>query len=451
VTDNHPTPQELEGIVLGGGSAERTRAAILHLLRGCAECNLALLPYLPQRFLSESRLAAPPPFQPDAYDEPIDRAFAAALGQRVPSPASTEKSKREALDLLISGGLASLAVAPSHVKGLPLFEALLERSWALRHEDPPQMVQLARAASILAEGLSESEMGARRVADLRCRAWTELANAHRVADSLDRADDALGQATELFFEGTRDNFLLARFLDVYASQQAARRFFDMACSTLDMAIVIYRQHADTHLAGRALIIQGIFAGYDGDPEQALLSFEQGLSMIDEERDPALVLSALQSQAWCLVDCGRYREAQLALWELRRRGLHLGGRLSELKLRWLEGHIHTGLKKLDTAQRALWQVKEGFEEAGLSYKAALVGLELGAVWLQQGRLQEAEIIVLECADTFISLRIRRELMASILVIRKAAETRHLNLVLLQYVIGLLHRDERSPSVSPPGEP
>ena len=448
--DNHPTPRELEGILLGGVAAERARAVILHLLRGCEECNLALLPFLPQRFLTEGRPEAPPPFPPESYDAPIDRAFAAVLRPRIPSAGFLEESKGETLAILHSGGLEALAGAPATVEGLPLFEALLERSWDLRHDDPPQMVQLARAAALFADGLKGGGLGARKVADLRCRAWTELANACRVADDLDSAEGAIGQATEYFFQGTEDELLLARVFTVFASQQAARRDFHLACATLDLALVIYRQHRDAHLTGRALIMQGIFAGYAGDPERAILNFEQGLSMIDEARDPGLVFSALQAQAWFLVDCGRYPQAQRTLWELRRRGFDAGGRLGELKLRWLDGHIYAGLKKFDPAERALRQVKEGFEAAGLGYKAALAGLELGAVWLQQGSLQQAEGIVLECADVFLVLRIRRELLASILVLRKTAETRYLNLPLLQSVIGMLHREDRNPKVSPRDE-
>lgn len=451
VDDNHPTPRELEGILLGFVSARQARAVILHLLHGCEECNFALLPYLPQRFLTGGRSEAPLPFPPEAYDAPIDRAFAGVLRPRVPPAGLLEASQGETLSLLHSGGLEGLADAPATLAGLPLFEALLERSWGLRHDDPPQMVQLARAAALFADGLNDRQAGPRKAADLRCRAWTELANACRVADDLDAAENAIGHATEQFLQGTQDELLLARFFDVFASQQAARRAFDWACGTLDLALLIYRKHADTHLAGRVLILQGIFAGYAGKPEKAILSFEQGLSMVDEARDPGLVLSALQSQAWCLVDCGRPEKAQRVLWELRRRGLVANGRLDELKLRWLEGHINAGLKKFGLAERDLRHVKEGFEAAGLGYKAALAGLELGAVWLQQGCLQQAQDIVLECADVFLALRIRRELLASILVIRTAAETRYLDLTLLQRVIGLLHQEDRNPKTSPRDEP
>ena len=428
----HPTLAELEELMRGGLSAQRARAVVLHLVRGCEACNLQMAQHLPVLLGPESSLATPPSAELDVYDEALDRAFAAA-------------------DLLTSGGLEALQDAPSDLRGLPLYEALLERSWALRHDDPDQMVRLARSAALLADGLNESEMGTREAADLRCRAWAELANAYRVADELDWAQDALNRATSHLVLGTQNEILGARFLDVVASYFAARRSFDLASTTLDIVATLYRLHGDPHLAGRALIMKGIFIGYSGEAERAIHSIQQGLSTVDERRDPALVFSALQCQARLLVDCGRLREAHWALWSLRQRNLDGGGRMNELKVRWLEGQISVGLEEFDHAEQALADVKQGFEELGLGYKAALAGLELGAVWLRQGRFQDAERIVLHCADAFLSLQIRRELMAAILMLRQAAEARYLSLSALQRVISLLREEERDSNAPPLAEP
>jgi tetratricopeptide (TPR) repeat protein len=444
VNQTHPSPQELEGIILGGLSAEQARTVVLHLLRGCATCNLALSPYLPPPSRPESHPMSALPCPPGAYDEPIDRAFA-SLSLRIPRHKAGQKRKRKTVDLE-PGGLSALAGTPD-LKGLPLFEVLLERSWALRHHDLRQMVELARAATLLADHLDASAAGSQTVADLRFRAWTELANAHRAADELDLADQALACATDHFQPSLSNELLLARFFVVFASLQGARRDFDLACTTLDIVAAVYLRHGDVHLAGRALIMRGIFKGYSGEAEEAVRNLERGLSMIDEALDPGLVLSSLQNRAWFLVDCGRFRDAHRALFDLRRRGLDVGGRLGELKLRWLEGHIHAGLRKFDLAERALGQVKEGFEEAGLGYKAALAGLELAEVQLRQRRVPEAESLALQCADVFIALRIRRELMATVLVLRKAAETHLLDLSLLQHTIHLLYKEDRHPTASP----
>jgi len=304
------------------------------------------------------------------------------------------------------------------------------------------MVQLAQTATLLADRLSASALGARELAELRCRAWMELGNAYRVADELDRAADALGQAALLLGEDTGG--LGARFLTIQASLYAARRHFDLACTAQDLVVDIYRRLGDEHLAGRALIMKGIFIGYRGDPEESVRTIELGLSLVDKRRDPGLVFSAAQSQARFLVDCGRFQEARRALWDLRGLNSDVGGRVNELKVRWLEGQIYVGLNQLDNAEQALRQVKQGFEETTLPYKSALAGLELAAILLRRGRLEDAAELALECTETFLSLGIQREVIASILVLRRAAEKRCMTLALLQQVIDSLHQAERDPN-------
>ncbi|HKI06270.1 MAG TPA: hypothetical protein VKK31_30105, partial [Thermoanaerobaculia bacterium] len=92
----------------------------------------------------------------------------------------------------------------------------------------------------------------------------------------------------------------------------------------------------------------------------------------------------------------------------------------LKVRWLEGQIAAGLGELERAEKALAEVRLGFEELGLRYKAALAGLELAAVHLHQGRAGEARGHAREAVEVFTGLGIGREALASVLVIRAAFE-------------------------------
>lgn len=446
---HHPTPAELEGLVLGGISAERRRAVISHLIHGCRECNGRLAPYFYGLFGFEAQTQVPLPPTVEDYDRALDLAFASIrqLGSDLPPLKTLEQKKKEVLALLASDGLEALQDLPPYLQGLPVYKALLEHSWALRYENPERMVQLAHCAALLADRLSEQEYGSKKVADLRCRAWVELANAYRVADQLDQADGALSRATELFLLGTREDLLGARFFTVLASQYVARRLFDPACNALDLVSHIYQRHGDEHLAGRALIMKGIFTGYRGDAEEAICLIQIGLSSVDEQSDPGLVFSAAQCQARLLVDCGRFEDARSALQDLRGRKLDIGGRVNELKVRWLEGQISMGLEELDNAEQALIEVKQGFGETGLTYKAALAGLELGAVWLRQGRTEDAARVILESTDVFLSLQIQREFLASVLMLRKAVEMNYLNLALLRQVIDFLYKPERDPRARP----
>ena len=437
---DHPTPAELEDFVLSRISVERAREVVSHLVSGCAKCYSAVIPHVrwvlgledpPKRVLT--------PQEDAAYEAALDRAFN-FVSKRARE--LHQERKREALALLEDFGPGKLPEVPLHLRGVPLFEALLERSWAFRYGNPQEMVRWAEWARVLAEKLEPSELGPseRELADLRCRAWVELGNAYRVADDLEQAEIALGLAAHLFVEGTENEALAARLFDVQASLFASLRDFDLAQLSLNLVFAFYRRLGESHLAGRALISKGIYCGYNGDSEEAIRLLDRGLELIDEERDPRLVYLVFHNQIRLLLDSNRARDARKALFRLKARGLISGGRVTELKLRWLEGQINVELGELERAEQALLEVKQGFEEAELGYKAALAGLELGAVMLRRGRIDDAIREVLQAADVFEAIKVRREAAASLLLLRKSFEQQTVNAALLNHVIGLLRSGE-----------
>ena len=80
------------------------------------------------------------------------------LSDPIELPQAADDRVREALSLLEKGGVEGLADAPSDLKGLPAFEAFLERSWSLRHENPDEMVRLAMYATLIAGKLEPAEL-----------------------------------------------------------------------------------------------------------------------------------------------------------------------------------------------------------------------------------------------------------------------------------------------------
>lgn len=435
---DHPIPAELEGVVWASVSSDTARAIALHLAGGCRRCRATVAHHLRNQ-MREGDLPERPltPQQSAAYHAAIDRAFAVAAKR---AGELLEERKREALALLTSADLESLPEVPSHLRGAPLFEALLERSWALRHEDPQEMVRLADWARLVAERLEVEDLTVRSVIDLRCRAWIELANAYRIADDLCEAEKTLAWATDLFAKGTQDELLAARLIEIQASLFCDKRLFDLADTALDFVYAVYRRNGNRHLAGRVLIKKATYLGFGGDSEEAVQILTQGLELIDQARDPRLVYLAFHNLARLLLDCGRPREARKALFNLKARRLDSGGRVTDLKLRWVEAQINVNLGELERAEQALREVKQGFEEADLGYKAALAGLELGAIMLQRGRTDTAVQEVVQAACVFQAIDVKREAKASLLLLRKSFEHEMADAALLQYVIGLLRGEE-----------
>lgn len=435
--NDHPTPEELEGFIWNRVPAGRTREIVDHIVRGCVQCRTVLGPH----FAGLLGLEEPPapvltPQEDAQYDAAIGRAFSSVLDR---ARKLKEERKRETLSLLSTGGEAPPEV-PVPLRGVPLFECLLQLSWALRNENPREMVRLAEQARELADTFDPEELGAEAVADLQCRAWVEVGNAYRVADDLAAAERALGAATERYLQGTQDETLAARLFSIQASLLGDSRRFDLAETALDLVFTIHKRRGEDHEAGRALLKKGVFTGYQGDSETAVQLIEQGIGLLDEKREPLLVFQGLHNLARFLLDAGQLREARMALWKAKARGLDAGGRINELRVRWLEGQINASLGELERAEAALREVKEGFEEAGLGYKAALAGLELGSVLLRQTRSEMAVREVLAAANVFISLGINREASASVLLLQKALERQIVDSALLEYVIALLHRSE-----------
>ncbi|HEX7184335.1 MAG TPA: hypothetical protein VF756_21075 [Thermoanaerobaculia bacterium] len=327
---------------------------------------------------------------------------------------------------------------------MALFPALLERSWALRHDDPAQMVELARYAVLVACQLDVQRYGFAQAADLQCRAWAELGNACRVSENHGRAQECFDHAIERYLRGTDDELLLARVLDFQASLYRAERDFPNARTALSLVYDIYRRHGQHHLAGRALISVGISIGYSGEPEKACQLIRRGLASVDEREEANLVFTAIHNQIWFALDCERLDEAERELFLNRGRYYEAGGRLNQLKLRWLEARIDAGRGRIERAEQIFREVAAGFEEANLGYKAALASLYLAEMLLRQEKVEESRQVALRAAEVFQSLKIHREALAAVLFLRRCFRQRQATAAVVKSVITFLRRAEHDPT-------
>jgi tetratricopeptide (TPR) repeat protein len=301
------------------------------------------------------------------------------------------------------------------------------------------MVHLARLAANLAGELHVERYDKSRVTDLRFLTLTELANAYRVANCLAEAQGSVDQALALFGQ-VEDELLKARFLLIQADVFGTHRIYYSVIDALDKAGVIYKGQGEDHLAGRTLIKKALYLGYSGDPEGAIRLIHEGIAAVDEEREPALVASAFQSLSHWLADSGRFCEARMALWEVRKRVELSAGDVTELKVRWLEGQISAGLDELEGAERDFLYVKEGFAAARLGYKEALVGVELGMVRLRLERYADAERDILEALNVFEALGISYELKRAVLLLRLAIQGKVATVAFVERFVNFLRRKE-----------
>lgn len=443
MNDRHPSHEMLESFSNGSLPSHAARAVVAHLVGGCCQCreSLALMTGPLFEPISEEEVEISAEMDA-AYDSAISAAYAAALaktggtGRR--EPARVVRGA-EGLPLPGEAGFATPDVC----------EALLDRSFALRFSDAGAMLHLAELAAQSAEELDTDVYDAENVADLQARAWAEVANAHRVMGDLPEADRMMTRAVDCRSRGTGDARLLARLSDLAASLACAQRRFDQAFRLLDIAYTIYIKLDDRHAAGRVLIARGLYVGYTGDPLEGIRLLVHGLDTIDRAREPKLAFQALHNILILRVELGEYEEARRTLNQMQPLYSRFADDLTRIKLRWLEGRIAAGFGDIEEAEEAFLDARDTFDRNGLGYRAALVSLDLVAVWLRQGRTGEIRQLVAELLVTFRAVGVEREALAGVLLLRDAVECEQATVELLQLIAHSLGKlDGRS---APPLDP
>lgn len=308
----------------------------------------------------------------------------------------------------------SVAVDPKAAE-LSKIELLLDESRKRRYTDSREMVEFAELARAAAERL-EAERWAE---DVRARVWAELGNAYRVADRLDLAGRAITRALRHYEAGTLDRSVLILITDRTASLLAHQRRFSEALDLLERLARFHRTVGDDHQAGRVLITSGLYTWNGGDPVRGVLLTSAGLDLIDLGRERGLVLAAVHNLLCCAVDLGRFALTRRLL-PLVRPLYEDGARANLLRLRWLEGRAAEGLGEPEEAEKALKEARDGFLDSGLLFPASLVSLDLVQLWSGQRRYREIGEVAGELVASFQALRVGREAIVSLLLLRRACE-------------------------------
>lgn len=434
----HPTPTELEAFAKGDLPPTLFRRVARHLFRGCAPCNVLLRPHY-QHLLPSSLSPEPQIHGLGITDDYLDRIFSAFRSYRRYLRREETRQRKIAARLAMGGGLQALTEGPEvPLRGLGALQALLDRSWVVRHENPQEMVELARFAVEVARNLSPRWHDEREIADWQARTWGEYANALRTADDLDEAERAFGFAFAFLLQGTGDLQVKARLYDLHASYLGTRRWFALAFAAFDVLHETYQELGDKHLAGRALLIKAIYLHYNGQSEDAIVITARGLAMIDPSRDPNLSCLAIHNHLWFLVACGRFQDARIELFRRRADLANIEGRVIAVKLRWLEAQISSGFRDWAYAEKLFCEVRQAFEEERMGFHAALASLDLALVWMHLGRYEEATAVVLEAHDIFVDLRIQREAFGAMMVLKEAFERQLGTIGLLEDAVEFLRR-------------
>lgn len=437
----HLRKGEIEGFLAGRLEAASRRRVVRHLLDGCSLCRRRMKT-VAAPLLAEDPWTVAPPVAEDLYDEALTRVRKGSRSWETRWRKETAKLAR-ALALLNQSPDGVLADLPARqvmaLHGWPLSEALLQKSAEARFRDPQRMLALADRAARMAESTPPARYPwPGFVFDLRARAFAELGNAYRLNERFADAEAALERASCALEEGSGDPLVVAQVLDLSASLRSSQRRLHDAVGLLDRVHDIFLEAGDPHLAGRALISKGINVHYLGRSIEAVGILEKGLRLLEAGRDPQLVSIGRQALLHALADCGEHRRASRLLLESGLRKAFAEEPLNLLKVKGVEGKIHAGLGRPERAERAFSEVREEFLKRGQFYDAALVGLELAALWLRQGRAREVRELAEEMHETFEDLGVQREAQRALYFVREACRHQAVTAPMIERIRGFLER-------------
>lgn len=353
--------------------------------------------------------------------------------------ARAQRDLRELLRLPTAERLRRINRAIRRFSNPALADLLLEHCRRAVTKNPWQALALADCALEVAKRVPDRDYPPAFAMTLLARAHAHRGNALRATGELHQAGELIALALHTFEnEGNSDPLVEAELLMLAASLHIDQRQPAEAVELLDRARRIYARLQESGRVARVLVKKSMVWFDAGELDQALAVGAEALAAIDPVAEPKLMLNAEHNYVAFLQELGRYREA----WERMRANAPLyeahPDPWTQLRRRWLDGLIHRGLGDRVTAHECLAAARQGFEAEGLSFQAALAGLDLAYLLLEEGRSAEVKTLAESMVPVFMAQELHRDATAAILLFQQAAHQEALTTVHLRQLIRYLSR-------------
>jgi tetratricopeptide (TPR) repeat protein len=429
--EDHPTAEDFERLLQRSprpSSTQRNASVVRHLLAGCKVCRTTLREIREGKPLLRRLLDLPTPADQDptlAHSYNYEWAFARAgraLSSHLAEGSAVKGlpsclaelaglSDREQIRRMSSGGRFA---SPE------LIRCLVTRSHAARYQSSRKTLHLANLARTGAEACTpEIAGGTPALEDLRAQAWGAYANAQRICGNSAEAEEAFTIAFQRQ-AGKRSPHVHAFLLMQLCALRIFQRRFQEAVGLAEEAQQIYFEKEESLLEASAAVQKATAVLYGGNAELAASILQRVIPQIDGEEDPHLLLAAHHNLARCYIDLNRPAEALSIFYNTRDLYQSCRDPLILLRATWQEGCLLRQIGHLQSAGAAFIRARRGFEEQGLAYEAAVVSLDLGDVYWKLGQLDQLRRTLAQAVPIFRSLRVDREVLASLLRLQQAAE-------------------------------
>jgi len=432
--NQHPEREILEKFFAGKLTEEQDRAFQRHVFT-CPSCEERLLDLLPVREPMSLAGRIVEEKQPAAKQRLLD-----LTAERAAAAGRLRELERHDPE-----GRRGLVAGDRSYQTWGCFELLVDQSRQTLPQEPRQAEELARLALYVAERLDPDVHGSRAIEAAQARAWTHLANTLRVLADFRQAEQAFDAAERHLSRSWLDPVDEAMILELKAAMRRAQGRYEEALELVDGAIALYREVNEPHHQGRALMVKGLTLQYKGDLEAAADGFRTSLFLLDGTREPRLLVMSQCNLVGCLHDGGHSAEAAVLVPEAKALIAQVGTRSDLLRLSWIEAKISVALRGWAAAEQAFRWIREELIQDGLAFDAALVSLDLAALYIRQGKTAEARSLAAEMLPVFKSRDVHREALAALIVFQRTAEMEQLTLGLVEEVAAYLERARTDPGL------
>lgn len=428
----HPTTTEFQAFLRDASQpvdAAPNARIIRHLLAGCPICR----EQLDQMGWEKARLerlltlraseAEIPPSERYNYSQAFagaERALAAFFAKgRVPAVAAEELWAE--LSALPADEQVRRVGSDRRFANPDLIRQWIDGSRMVRFDNPEKVLHLAHLACLAAESCTAEDTGSpERLADLRAQGWRQYGNALRVQGRLRESEASFARAQRYCQEGTGDPPVRAKLFTQMVSLRIFQRRFEEAVQLADDAGRIYKEIGHVDAWASSMVQKAVACIYAGDPETAVRTLNRAIPKIDPAGDPHLLLAACHNLVRCYIDLDRPEQALSIYFEARDLYREFNDSLILLRAGWQEGQLLRDLGHLQAAEASLVLARAGFAERQLQYEAALVSLDLAAVYVRSGNAEKLKEIVATTVPIFRALGVDREAIASLLQLQQLSE-------------------------------
>lgn len=434
MASEHPSIAEFRNFLKGVSQTASSSLIVRHFLADCSACRARLheMGWEGSRLerlihisgaelngLDDANLRVTGGYSYDAAFAKADRVLASFFVPVRPLEEAPEELLTELLSLPEKEQTRRIA-SDQRFAAPQLVHHLIDRSHAVRYQNHERMLNLAHLARIVADAVpAESAGGELRLADLRARAWGHYGNSLRVCGRLREAEEALVCAASEREAGTGDPPLKARLFEQLASLHIFQRRFESAIEFAEEAGKIYREIGESHLLASSLVHKAIATLYSGETGAAVETLNRAIPLIDYELDPHLLLAACHNLVRCYIDLDRPEQALSLYSETRDLYREFADPLILLRAGWQEGQLLRDLGHLRNAEMSLLHAQKGFVERGLSYEAAVVSLDVAALYVKMGSIEDLKQTAVAAVPIFRALGVDREALASLLQLQHVA--------------------------------